>query len=1348
LTRKINWWQIIAVLILVTGTIITVWSAHQQDQSLRTDLLIKTRLAEEGIGAGQVAALSGSAADLTSPEYQALKAQLERIRAATSQARFAYLMGQRPDGTIFFYADSEPPTSGDYSPPGQDYTEVPAVVGQVFVRENGVTEGPYSDRWGSWVSGFVPVTDPDTGNVIAVFGMDVDAADWNLVIFRDRLPMVIATLLILLLVLASARFQQLREEERRRIAESEELLREKEAFQRVLLDNLTSGIIIVDAKTHTIDLVNPAAAALFGTPPDQITGKKCHLFLCPADEGACPITDLHQEIDNAERILLSADGTKIPILKSVIKIHIGGREKLLENFIDITRRKDAEAALQRQTATLSILTDIISTANKADDLPQLLSSILKESLRLLDFDAGGIYLVDRFTRTANVVHSKNLPEEFLAEIRTVSIDKKPYDTLFIKNEPLITEHYEQINPDRSKRYGFHSMASIPLLSKGEAIGALNVTSTRRHVISEEEKQMLISISRELGSTIERMTAEEEVKKTSKNLETLFNSIDEMIFVLDMQGRVLKVNKTVERRLGYSDAELHNTDVLLLHVPERREEALINVQGMIACTIDSCPVPLLTKNKEIIEVETKVTRGWWNGKEVLIGVTRDVTERKRAEEELRESEERFRISAQSVSDVIWDWNIPDGRLEWYGRIDEILGYAEGEFSRTIDAWEKIIHPDDRDRVMSMLDRHVKTQTPYATEYRVIRKEGEIRTWTDRGTAMLDENGKAYRMVGSCSDITERKQAEEEQARLAAIVEYSEDAIIGKTLDGIITSWNAGAERIYGYSAQEMVGKSISLLVPPDHPDDTGLIFERIRNGEPVIHYETLRRKKDGGLINVSLTASQIRDTQNRLTGISTIAHDITKRKLVEEALRASEIRYRRLFETAQDGILILNAETGQIVDVNPFLIDLLGFSHELFLGKKIWEIGVFKDIVANKDNFEELQRKEYIRYEDLPLETAYGRRIAVEFVSNVYTVNNKKVIQCNIRDITERKQAEEHLKKTETEYRSLISNSADIIAVVDYTGDFFFLSPSFDSVLGYREGTIRIRNVFELIHPDDVRAARETMQSSAESPGEIRSVELRLRHADGSWRIMDVVGRTSSWGEHDRVILVSARDVTERKKMTEQIEASLAEKETLLKEIHHRVKNNLQIITSMLNLQIRNIDDPTTIEVLKDSQSRVRSMALVHEHLYRGKDFAHIDLGNYIRALGMGLFQSYEAAKQGIRFDLNIKDIYVDINTSIPLGLISNELITNSLKYAFKEKKNGKISITATEDSQALTFVVADNGAGMPEGITLENQTSLGLRLVSLLTGQLKGTVTIDRTEGTKFVFTIPKGAEQKPTGEP
>jgi PAS domain S-box-containing protein len=388
-------------------------------------------------------------------------------------------------------------------------------------------------------------------------------------------------------------------------------------------------------------------------------------------------------------------GDQICLLTSKVPLKDTNGEIIgvLGTYLDITERKRAEKALQHQSAMLSILNEIISTTNKADDLPQLLESILTESMRLLDFDAGGIYLVDRSTQTANVVHSKNLPKEFLAEIRSVSIDKKPYDTLFIKNEPIITENYAQFASDHTKKFGFQSMASIPLLSKGVAIGALNIASRRRQVISDEEKQVLISISRELGSTIERMTAEEEAKKTAKDFETLFNSIDEMVFVLDMQGRILAVNDTVINRLLYTSEELTGMDILLLHVPERRDEALRIVQEMIAGTMDSCPVPVLAKDGTRIEVETRVTRGLWNNQEVLIGVSRDVTERKRAEEALQESEEKYRALFAAESDAIFvvdketgiiiDCN--DAVTPMYGYLrDEVIGQPNTAISAEPDA----------------------------------------------------------------------------------------------------------------------------------------------------------------------------------------------------------------------------------------------------------------------------------------------------------------------------------------------------------------------------------------------------------------------------------------------------------------------------------------------------------------------------------------------------------------------------------------------------------------------------------------------------------------------------------------
>jgi PAS domain S-box-containing protein len=267
------------------------------------------------------------------------------------------------------------------------------------------------------------------------------------------------------------------------------------------------------------------------------------------------------------------------------------------------------------------------------------------------------------------------------------------------------------------------------------------------------------------------------------------------------------------------------------------------------------------------------------------------------------------------------------------------------------------------------------------------------------------------------VVELRDSKHELETKASLFEHTYDAVLVWDWNGPITFWNRGAERVYGFASVDALGKSPHELLRSELPDGVDSLthsLERDAEWEGELEHTT----RDGARIVVESRMVLVREPGRAY--VIEIVRDITERKLAEQAQRASELRYRRLFESAKDGILILDAETGQIVDVNPFLMNMLGYSSEELIGKELWQIGAFKDIAAARESFEELRDKGYVRYDDLPLETHAGVKIDVEFVSNVYPVGNTKVIQCNIRDITERQLGKRALEESNRKLETTLS----------------------------------------------------------------------------------------------------------------------------------------------------------------------------------------------------------------------------------------------------------------------------------------------------------------------------------------
>jgi two-component sensor histidine kinase len=232
----------------------------------------------------------------------------------------------------------------------------------------------------------------------------------------------------------------------------------------------------------------------------------------------------------------------------------------------------------------------------------------------------------------------------------------------------------------------------------------------------------------------------------------------------------------------------------------------------------------------------------------------------------------------------------------------------------------------------------------------------------------------------------------------------------------------------------------------------------------------------------------------------------------------------------------------------------------------------------------------------------------------------------------------------------------------------------------------------------------------------------------------VLERTAELAQSNDALII---EICQRAIAEERLRQSLHEKDVLIKEIHHRVKNNLQVIVSLLYLQSRKTDDPACAAALLDSQTRVKSMALIHENLYQSGDLASIDFDQYLRNLTGNLRVAYGVDRAGIRVITDARNLNVSLTTAIPLGLIANELIANALKYAFTGRDGGEITLTGKKEASQITLVVKDNGRGIPEDLDWEHAESLGFSLVRMLVRQLKGTITLVRTSGTQFVITLP-----------
>ena len=609
------------------------------------------------------------------------------------------------------------------------------------------------------------------------------------------------------------------------------------------------------------------------------------------------------------------------------------------------------------------------------------------------------------------------------------------------------------------------------------------------------------------------------------------------------------------------------------------------------------------------------------------------------------------------------------------------------------------------------------------------------------------------------------------------------------DGDFLFVEAGMEVVLGFLPEEMLGKNLRTFL---HPDDNQVLRSCSLQQNPS-PFPVRIKTRAGKYVRVELKLEAKGDLEGKIHSLAAKLYSLDSYPLIKEAdintpsaalfgsgpkasLMESEKLYRSLFQNHPDLVLITDPN-GVILRSNKNSL-ATKFSSDLVLTDKnflqyLSEAG--RRLVSSKLpdllTGHTVQLEARLEYVPRPF---MGLITIVPFEEEgLFTGFFVKV-----RNISDRVKAEEALQLSNERYRLATKATHDAVLDWDLSSNMIYLGDGYNTLFGYDfPSSIGVDQWIKYVHPDDSKNVVEALFERI-SANTNWSIEYRYKCADGTYKFIRDRACVIH-NKYNRAIRVTGAmsDITEQKKneellkefnselevkvyektsiledalrrMREEMEAraeadeilkqSVKEKEVLLKEIHHRVKNNMAVISGLLSLQARQAKQEEVKDLFKDSQSRIKSMALVHEHLYQNRNLSSINFKGYIQELVSGISQSFHHHTYQIKILVKADDLELDITHAVPCGLILNELITNAYKYAFKKEQKGKIEIEFSKKKEQFVLRIADNGSGFPVELCMKNPRTLGLKLVGNLVKQIGGTLDAQNYLGTKFIITFPQ----------
>lgn len=676
-----------------------------------------------------------------------------------------------------------------------------------------------------------------------------------------------------------------------------------------------------------------------------------------------------------------------------------------------------------------------------------------------------------------------------------------------------------------------------------------------------------------------------------------------------------------------------------------------------------------------------------------------------------------------------------------RFCDLLGYTKDELARK--PLTEFVHSEDRATSSSFID---KFKTGHSVENEceltLLTKSGDPVLFFISGILMRDTNGKPESIACHIQNLSSHEQIlqklEEREQQFDSLFKNNPHPVYYFDLEGNFEGINEKLVEFTGLSRKELLKKGFEDFVVEEDLEPTKRQFKKATMGK-FGQYE-IKVKVKGGVKDIRVTKFP-RYFDDEIIGVYGILQDITEEKRSKRKLEKSEQHFKSLFERNPDAVYSFDKD-GNFIEANKSLEKLTGYSIEELKNLK------FEPLVAQDDRervwkrFKKASEGKPQTYEASGVHKN-GQTFYVQVTNLPIYVDGEIVGVFGIaHDITERKKAQQKLKDSEERWQQLVEQNPQPVQIVqggtiefiNQAGAEYYGASSPDELIG--------KSILDFTHPE-YKENIVQRKSTLENYKSVDPHEHKIVLLNGKERFIEAHSIPITYKDKNAIQTV-IHDITDLKEKQEVIGKSLKEKEILLREIHHRVKNNLAVISSMLELQVMQSTDESATNALRDSQLRIRSIAMIHEKLYQNESLHDISFDTYLKELVQTIQHTYASSEKNIKTSFDLDLISLDIEQVIPCSLIVNEVIVNSFKHAFSGNTDGHLHISMDFENGTITLLITDNGRGFPENFNIDEQQSLGMTLIQALTSQLDGSFNLSNNkngEGILFRLQFEKAAE-------